>query len=301
MMTAYLFAVGAALSWTLASLFGHGPARQLGSVHFNRLRMLAATILLIIMMGVTGASWALSFQFILPILLSSIIGVVLGDYFLFVSMRRLGPRRTGILFASNAPLAAILGWLVLDEHVTLLTAAAILICFAGICLAIIYGKRRDLLHIWEEITPPLWIGVGAGFLAALGQAAGVLLLRPVMEAGADPLLASLVRVGLAGLVFWAILPVQKWMAPASLPQRFWPELRMSWMIIANGFFGLSFGVALLLKALEHGNVAQVTILSATSPVMILPFIWYQTGKCPPAAAWAGAVLVVLSAAFLVGV
>ena len=300
-MISSALAIAAAFSWTCASLFGHAPARQLGSLHFNRLRMLAAFGLLILMMAGTDASWELSVSHFLPVALSAIIGVVLGDYFLFVAMKRIGPRRTGILFASNAPLAAMLGWLVLDEHVTLLSAAAILICFAGICLAIIYGKRRDLLHIWEEITPPLWIGVGAGFLAALGQAAGVLLLRPVMEAGADPLLASLVRVGLAGLVFWAILPVQKWMAPASLPQRFWPEMRMSWMIIANGFFGLSFGVALLLKALEHGNVAQVTILSATSPVMILPFIWYQTGKCPPAAAWAGAVLVVLSAAFLVGV
>jgi drug/metabolite transporter (DMT)-like permease len=34
-------------------------------------------------------------------------------------------------------------------------------------------------------------------------------------------------------------------------------------------------------------------------VLILPFVWYQTGKCPPPAAWAGACLVVLSAILLV--
>lgn len=295
MMTAYLFAVGAALSWTLASLFGHGPARQLGSVHFNRLRMLAATILLIIMMGVTGASWALPFQFILPILLSSIIGVVLGDYFLFVSMRRLGPRRTGILFAANAPIAACLGWLILDEAVSVNTLLAVISGFIGICLAVIYGKRRDLLHVWEDITPPLWIGVGAGVLAAIGQAAGVLFLRPAMEAGMDPLMVSLVRVAVGAMIFWAILPFD----PARKQAMLIPDSKTGWMIIANGFFGLSFGVALLLQALKTGNVADVTILSATSPVLILPFVWYQTGKCPPPAAWAGACLVVLSAILLV--
>jgi drug/metabolite transporter (DMT)-like permease len=239
MDTAYLFAVGAALSWTLASLFGHGPARQLGSVHFNRLRMLAATILLCIMMVVTGASWALPVQFILPILLSSVIGVVLGDYFLFVSMRRLGPRRTGVLFAANAPIAACLGWLILDEAVSGATILAVLSGFIGICLAVIYGKRRDLLHIWEEITPPLWMGVGAGILAAVGQAAGVLFLRPVMEAGMDPLMVSLVRVAIGAAIFWASLPFD----PARAHTMLIPERRTGLMIIANGFFGLSFGVA----------------------------------------------------------
>jgi len=294
-MTAYLFASGAALSWTLASLFGHGPARKLGSVHFNRLRMLAATILLCIMMVVTDASWALPPEFLLPILLSSIIGVVLGDYFLFVSMRRLGPRRTGILFAANAPIAACLGWLVLDETLSVSTIFAVLFGFIGICLAVIYGKRRDLLHVWEDITPPLWIGVGAGLLAAIGQAAGVLLLRPVMQADMDPLMVSLVRVAAGAVIFWLSLPFD----PARKSMALMPDSTTGWMILANGFFGLSFGVALLLQALKTGNVADVTILSATSPVLILPFVWYRTGKCPPAAAWAGALLVVLSAVLLV--
>jgi hypothetical protein len=41
-----LLALGAALSWTMAALFGHLPARELGSLHFNRLRMLAAIVIL---------------------------------------------------------------------------------------------------------------------------------------------------------------------------------------------------------------------------------------------------------------
>ena len=42
-------------------------------------------------------------------------------------MERLGPRRTGVLFAINAPLAAFLAWLTLNEELTFLTVFAIVI------------------------------------------------------------------------------------------------------------------------------------------------------------------------------
>ena len=294
MALAHLLALGAALSWTLAGLFSHQAVLRFGSLHFNRLRMLAAAFLLVVMIALTDGSFVLPMAFWQPVLLSAVVGVVLGDYFLFVAMRRLGPRRTAILFAGNAPIAAILSWLFLDEILSAVQILAILVGFAGICFAIIYGKRRDLLHIWEVITPPLWIGLAAGFLAAAGQAIGVLMLRPVMNAGADPLLVGLTRVSVAALIFWLSWPFDRRKSEHPLL----PDARMSMLILSNGFFGLSFGVFLLLKALEIGSVAEVTILSSVSPVMILPFVWYKTGKCPPWGAWLGALLVVASTILL---
>lgn len=294
MALAHLFALGAALSWTLAGLFSHQAVLRFGSLHFNRLRMLAAAFLLVVMIALTDGSFVLPMAFWQPVLFSAVVGVVLGDYFLFVAMRRLGPRRTAILFAGNAPIAAILSWLFLDEILSAVQILAILVGFAGICFAIIYGKCRDLLHIWEAITPPLWIGLAAGFLAATGQAIGVLMLRPVMHAGADPLLVGLIRVSVAAMIFWLSWPFDRKKSEHPLL----PDARMSMLILANGFFGLSFGVFLLLKALEIGSVAEVTILSSVSPVMILPFVWYKTGKCPPWGAWLGALLVVASTILL---
>ena len=291
----HLLSLAAALSWTLASLFGHWPAVTFGSLHFNRIRMVVSAALLAMMMVATNNTWFLPEAFWLPILASALIGVVIGDFFLFVTMRRLGPRRTGILFAANAPLAAVLGWLFLSETLQLLEILAIFIGFCGICLAVIYGKRRDLLHVWETVTQPLWIGVGAGFIAALGQAGGVLLLRPVMEAGGDPMLASFIRVSTAACFFWVVLPFSR----PTIAFAVYKDLKVWFFIVANSFFGLSFGVYLLLAALETGHVADVTILSSFGPVMILPFVWYQTRMRPAWGAWAGACLVVLSSALLV--
>ena len=291
----HLLSLAAALSWTLASLFGHQPAVTFGSLHFNRIRMVVSAVLLAIMMIATNNSWFLPEAFWLPTLASALVGVVIGDFFLFVTMRRLGPRRTGILFAANAPLAAVLGWLFLSEPLSLFKVLAIFLGFCGICLAIIYGKRRDLLHVWETVTQPLWIGVGAGFIAALGQAGGVLLLRPIMEAGGDPMMASLIRVSAAACFFWMIWPF----SPSKMAFVVYKDLKLWFFIAANSFFGLSFGVYLLLAALETGHVADVTILSSFGPVMILPFVWYQTRMRPAWGAWAGAGLVVLSSALLV--
>ncbi|MDA9816083.1 DMT family transporter [Alphaproteobacteria bacterium] len=284
------FAFAASLSWVFSQLFGHKPALYFGSLQFNRIRMIVASILLLAMIVISGNSWQVSSGALGWIILSGIIGVGLGDYFLFISMERLGPRRTGVLFAFNAPLAAFLAWLLLNEALTLNIIIAIIIGFFGIILAVIYGSLQANTHDWEKTKPPLWLGVGAGLLAAIGQAAGVLLLRPVMEQGTDPLQASLIRVVAAGIFLWAMFIFQK---KKNKPWKM-PPMSVNWHVIANGFFGLSFGLALFLKALETGQVAKVSMLVAISPVLMLPFIWFQTKKIPAIGAWIGAMLVVLS-------
>lgn len=292
---AHLLALGAALSWTLAGIMGHAPVVALGSLHFNRIRMIVASLWLVPMVLISGAQFQLDSAHILPIILSSFIGVVLGDYFLFIAMQRLGPRLTGVLFAANAPIAAVLGWLLLSEVIGWQVIAAIILGFIGIVLAILFGKRRATTHVWEQIKHPLWIGVGAGLLAAFGQAAGVLILRPVMADGASPWVASLLRVLFAALCLWATYPFDK--KARALPLL--PSKKLNFYIIGNGFFGLSFGVALMLKALETGPVAEVSLLASVSPVMVLPFIWWQTKLVPPLGAWVGAALVVVSSYLLI--
>lgn len=285
-----LLALGASLSWVFSQLYGHKPALYYGSLQFNRIRMIIASILLIGMIWLTGNDWQIASDAWGWIIVSGIIGIGLGDYFLFIAMERLGPRRTGVLFAINAPVAAFLAWLLLSETLTFKIIFAIIVGFLGIVLAVIYGSPRANIHDWEVTKPPLWIGVVAGLLAALGQAAGVLCLRPVMEQGADPLQASLIRVVAAGIFLWAMLLFQR---KKTLIWKI-PPLSVSWHVIANGFFGLSFGLALFLKALETGQVAKVSMLVAISPVLMLPFVWFQTEKVPAIGAWLGAILVVLS-------
>ena len=273
----------------MAALVSHRPATELGSLHFNRVRMIVATLIMGTLLIVSGRPAAIPPEFWLPIMLSAVTGVVLGDFFLFVTMRRLGPRRTNVLFATNAVFAAIIGWVILGEVVSARTAIAVLLGFGGVVLAVVFGKRRDLLHKWESVMPPLWIGVVAGLLAAICQAFGVVFARPVMAAGVDPVAVTLARAVVGAAVFWATLPFDR--SQVGMPLL--PRGKLLALTGLNGLFGLGVGAVMLMAALKTGNVATVTILSSTTPVMILPFIWARTGRMPALAAWVGAILVVI--------
>ena len=126
----------------MATLVSHRPATELGSLHFNRVRMIVATLIMGTLLIVSGRPAAIPPEFWLPIMFSAVTGVVLGDFFLFVTMRRLGPRRTNVLFATNAVFAAIIGWVILSEVVSARTAIAVLLGFGGVVLAVVFDKRR---------------------------------------------------------------------------------------------------------------------------------------------------------------
>ena len=131
--------------------------------------------------------------------MSGFFGIFVGDSLLFATLTRLGPRRTGILYALNAPIAALIAWLALGETLAPQTLAGVAVTVAGVILAILFGKRRGQLHPWESVRGPLWLGVALGLGAATGQALGSIVARPVMAAGADPFAASLVRVVVAAI------------------------------------------------------------------------------------------------------
>ena len=289
-----LAALGAATCWALTGLISAGPAGHLGAPAFNRVRQVFVTGLLGLYVIATGAWRELDAASVGPLLLSGLIGIFIGDTLLFATLNRLGPRRSGILFALNAPIAALLGWLVLDEALSASAVAGIGLTAAGVFLAILFGKRRAQMHEWEKIKGPLWIGVLLGLGAATGQAIGSIIARPVMETGIDPFVASLLRVGIAA----ACLSVLTQLPIPSVKTKGPLTLKVAAMTALTGILALAIGMTLLLFALSGGKVGIVSTLSATSPALILPMLWLRTGERPAAGAWAGAALVVVGMGLL---
>ncbi|WP_209089806.1 DMT family transporter [Agrobacterium tumefaciens] len=289
-----LAALGAATCWAMTGMLSAGPAGRLGALAFSRTRQLFVAALLGVYVLASGSWRELQPEALWSLLLSGFIGIFVGDTLLFTCLNRVGPRRSGILFALNAPMAALLGWLVLGEQLSGKAIAGIGLTLSGVLLAILFGKRKAQLHEWENVKGPLWIGVLLGLLAALSQAVGSLIARPVMATGIDPLAASMVRVGIAAICLTALtsLPIQ-----AVKPKtRLTPALFVQ--TAATGLIALAFGMTLLLFALSGGKVGIVSTLSATTPVIILPLLWLKTREVPAPGAWAGAALVVAGMALM---
>ncbi|EAB6718131.1 DMT family transporter, partial [Salmonella enterica subsp. enterica] len=182
----------------------------------------------------------------------------------------------------------------LGERLSASAVAGIALTVAGVLLAILFGKRRAQMHVWETVKGPLWIGVALGLGAALGQAIGSIIAKPVMASGLDPFAASMVRVGVAAFCLSALIAMP---IPAVKPKG-----PLTWRIFLltalTGALALGVGMTLLLFALSGGNVGIVSTLSATSPVLILPLLWLRTGERPAAGAWLGAAFVVAGMALI---
>ena len=72
------------------------------------------------------------------------------------------------------------------------------------------------------------------------------------------------------------------------------------MIAINGFLAMALGMTLILLALRHGDVGMVAILSSTTPVILLPLLWWHSGERPSAAAWCGTLLATLGTVLVLG-
>lgn len=284
-----LAALGAACSIALSNLLATPAIRQLGPVVFNCWR-LAAALLFVLGIALLRGHWSWpSAEQVLTLGASSVIGTVIADSCFYVAMARLGPRRTAVLYTMWAAFAALLGYTVLGEALSWRKVFGIGCVVCGVWLAILFRQPGGVVAD-EKIHGSLRAGVLFGLLAALSAAAAVLIARPVMAAGVDPPIAAAIRatIGLVGLIAMSRLPGFR----APLPVNTAVAVRSA----ASGILGMGVGMTLVLFALSARPVGVVSTLSSTTPVVILPMLWWTNGVRPPAAAWIGALFAVIGVA-----
>lgn len=293
-----LAALLTALVWALGSLIAADLSRDLGGITFNRLRNTSVFFMLVVFVSITGVWQSVQQSDLLMIVLSGFIGIALGDSALFTALQRLGPRVSHMLYACNAPMAVLLSVLVLGAPISSLALLGVAMVFLGVLLAIAWGKPKRHHHRWEQVQGSLWVGIMFGLLGALGQAVGSIIIKPVLDHGAHPVAVSALRIGVAALALnlhWLRLKIKQ-----AAPQQPIIEPKQLMLAAFNGFLSLAVGMSLLMYAFAHGDVGIASILSATTPVLILPLLWVQTRQCPAWGAWLGAVISVIGVALLLG-
>lgn len=287
-----LAALVAATLWACTAIISTGPAKALGAVHFNVFRMGMVFVCLCIAALFTGGFNAVLWANATPLLLSGLIGIFLGDTLMFSGLRRLGPRRNQVIFGANAPLAAAIGWIWLDETFGWMGIAGVSLVTIGVGVAVFMGRRKEETHSLEHTDGRLWIGASFALGAALCQALGLIMSRPAMEAGVDPVAASVLRVGVAVLGLLASYLIQHRALPAV------PSLPLLGQTLISGILGMGVGMTLVQFALVGAKAGVVATLSSMSPVLILPVLWVIYGRRPALGAWLGASLAVVGSALL---
>lgn len=292
-----LAALLAATSWALSSLIAAEPSRRLGGARFCRIRMLYVSVMLTTAATISGGWSTLNFSDTALVAVSGLIGIFVGDVALFTAMARIGPRRTGMLFTLNAPMAAIGGAIFFEERLSVSSFTGSALILFGITLAIVFGNPSGETGVFEHIQGSLFVGIFWATIGALGQAGGALAAKPILDDGADTLAVAALRALIATAAMW-LVPEQTDKLTRSVEKT--PLLKHDQLKLAtSALIAMVCGMTLLLYALGNGDAGIVSILSATTPVLLLPLQAVVTKKMPLPFAWFGAILAVLGTSFLI--
>ena len=288
-------ALAAAFLWAIASLLSVTPAQHLGTFAYSRWRMGCVSVMLGGMALATDGWVSVETSAISAMMLSGLIGIFIGDTALFACLNRMGPRQAGLLFSCHAVFSTILGFFLFSERLTLWEFVGSALVFAGVVTAIFFGRKGQANNQLETIKGNAWVGVSLGLLAALCQALGGIIAKPVMQTEIDPIAASAMRMMTAFAAHSLFFISGAKLAKATNPM----NLRIFSFTAVNGFIAMAVGMTLILYALQEGNVGMVALLSSTTPIMLLPILWIYTKQRPNRYAWLGAILAVVGTGMLV--
>ena len=169
-----------------------------------------------------------------------------------------------------------------------------IIVFCGVVVAIAYGNSKDKNHRWEVVEGNIYLGVSLGIGAALCQAIGLIMMKPILTMGADPIASAALRTAISFvfLAFTFFLNYKIFNTKTNL------SVKIVGQSILSGFLGMALGMSLLLIALKYADAGIVATLSSTSPIMILFLIWLLTKKIPTIGAWIGTVLAIIGSGLI---
>lgn len=273
-----LISIGVAFSWTATALLSEFGSKRLGNLTLNVLRMgLALVFSLVLFLVVTGnllppgasaeaAGW---------MLLSGVVGYVIGDFCLFQCYIIIGSRY-GQLFMTLAPLAAaLMAWITLGQQMTGMSILAMFITLAGIGISVL-GRGE---HHKVGLKLPL-NGVLFAIGAAMCQGIGLVLSKIGMdhyEATSNmpewlvPFSANFYRC-VAGIIgFTLLLYFRKGLDPLREAVHDKKGLAVA---TATTVFGPFVGVGFSLMAVQYTAAGIASTLMAMTPIIILlPSYW----------------------------
>ena len=274
-----LISIGVAFSWTATALLSAFGSKRLGNLTLNVLRMTLALVFSLVLFGViTGEllpSVGASPEAIGWMLLSGLVGYVIGDYCLFQCYIIIGSRY-GQLFMTLAPLsAALMAWVMLGQQMNAMSIIAMLVTLLGIGISVL-GRGE---HHKVSLKLPL-NGVLFAVGAAMCQGVGLVLSKIGMdhyEAVNDapewliPFSANFYRC-IAGIVgFSLLLYFRDGMAP--LREALHDKKGLS-IATATTIFGPFIGVGFSLMAVQYTAAGIASTLMAMTPIIILlPSYW----------------------------
>ncbi|MDT3695980.1 MAG: DMT family transporter [Ignavibacterium sp.] len=261
-----LSAVLTAFLWSGTSLAFSSATEKIGSLQVNISRLLLASAFLIVTIFLMGYNFNLSESQFVNLIISGVIGLVVGDSFLFKSYQLVGARISMLLMSLSPGMSAILAFVLLEERITPVGVSGIFITIAGIMLVVL---ERNNGSKYKNSR----LGIIYGFIAALGQATGLIFAKYAFDEGyLAAFVATFVRIFSSVLI---ILPLAFLFKRFSNPLTMFTKNKSVFGSIFLGtILGPYLGITFSLISIEYTKVGIAATLMATPPIIMLPMVRY---------------------------
>ncbi len=254
------------LFYALNAVFITNAAQKVGSVISNRTRIVFALLYLIILnlilfhqplpfdAGASRWTW---------LSLSGIIGLALGDAFLFQSYLSIGPR-LGMLLLSLSPIIGTLeAWVFFGETLRAGQIIGIALTLAGIVWVVLeQGNGKT------QVSRHMLIGILFGVLSAVFQATGYVFSKQGMYGDFSPFQGNAIRMLAAALSLGLMGILQKEVGKTIETLKANPSAIKQLAIAA--LIGPVLGVSASLLAVQHAEVGVASTLTSLSPIFMIP-------------------------------
>ena len=232
----------------------------------NRVRLAAVCLLLGIGEWIfTGSPWPVDagWDRWFWLGLSGVVGLVIGDAFLFQAFVWVGPRISMLMMSLAPIIAGFSAWIFLGERLSGMQIAGVLITLLGVSWVILDKNYKS-----GEKRENYLRGIIYGLGAAIGQGLGLVLAKPGLEGDYFPLSANFIRMITACVVIWLITLMQRKIKNTLQEVKKHPQAL--WAIVGGAFSGPFLGVTLSLFALQHTSIGVASTLMALPPIFLLP-------------------------------
>jgi drug/metabolite transporter (DMT)-like permease len=274
MFTTYqgeIFALITSFCWTISALSYESAGKKIGTVPMNLIRMTMAFVFISIYtvfvrgkLLPTDASQETWFWLII----SGLVGFVIGDIMLFQSFVVIGARVSMLVMSLVPPITAILGWLILGETMTGWQIFAMMVTVSGIVLVMLKRKKtqpEDGNSQKKGRISATLIGLLLALGGAVGQAGGLVISKKGMG-NYDAFAASQIRI-IAGVVGYTII-----ISFAGLWRKTFAGLKNAAAMKAvtlGSFVGPFLGVSFSLIAVKYTTTGIAATLTSLAPVIII--------------------------------
>lgn len=197
--------------------------------------------------------------------ISGIIGLSLGDIFLFQGFAWIGPRLTMLMMSLSPILSTLLAWVFLSERIKLAQAFGIAITLAGVAWVVIEKNGNA-----TQLTRPknYFKGLLVGLGASACQATGLVLARQGLSGDFPALSGNFMRMAVASGAIWLATLIQGQAGQTFGALRSTPIALRN--IVVGASLGPLLGVTLSLFAIQHTEIGVASTLTSLPPIFLLP-------------------------------